>query len=656
MAYELDDDFIRGGKVRQYEGTRYDDVDYNTAMLGGSGAIAGELALIAKMSGSKAARDVAFGAKVYDASKLGIREQRKIIADIIARNGGSSGNIPIGSPDWAEFVDASQLEELHKQNSVRAGKIAGRSRTLNKVLNGDLLGGAGSKIGAKVASIPLIGKASSAMSKMGPKGKMIAAGLMATGAGMAGSAAVTDSDDEMRQKVYNKLRYGHYETDEQLRKRRTLTETGNIGESGLSEEEFENYWQKNKEAFGREYGGYGNAVNIGSQILAGVANPFAGLLGSVGADGAINSVEDKFNMSMADSLASQAQGRRVRYNADTLYGDKFAAGLLGEYLPLENMMGVDNNVRQVTKPYVDPATAAAQQKAKMAYDADSDKDMWGTAFRPNAARDGGQRWFQDVNELVSSGRDTPEDNELRRDALRGIMHAQGLITDREFYAGMPKGAINTAGATPAGATPAGAVTPQAATPAGVIQNAQSNLSDVRNPMSQNINVPPPTNPQDAENLMRTRAIMSGEANVAGAIGQSQAAYMNSRGMLTAKQQDNAVSDWRKSYWESRGLKGFNYTPPPKPAQPVQPASPTVGPSTLPSERRVVNTPLGPFGGSSVPQSQNDPYGSSVPLSPIPPIPDRKPVNYMRPATPTPSPFRPTSTPPDYRFRAGTTPY
>ena len=568
--------------------------------------------------------------------------------------------IPTGSkfyPQWKAALDA--------ENAAKAiiAKNSGTARgILGKIGSTSLLGG-------KLTGA--LGKVSGVLAKGGKWGK-VGAGILTAGAAYGAGKVINDDGDEMKQKVYNKLRYGHYETNEQLAKRGTLTETGNIGENGFSDEEFENYYKTNKEAFGRQYGGWGNEVQLGSQLIAGAYNPIAGFFGGLGQDRMVNSAEDKFNMSMADSLASQAQGRRVRNNADNLYGDKFAQGLMGGYLPMENMAGVNGGrPPQVTKPYVDPATAAAQQKAKIAYDADFEKDQWGTAFRPNAARDGGQKWFQDVKELVGSGRDTPEDNELRRDALRGIMHQQGLITDEDFYRDLPAGAIRPAGATPASATPASAITPQATTPAGVVQNAQSGLSDVRNPMSQNINIPPPTNPQDAENLMRTRAIMSGETNVAGAIGQSQAAYMNGRGMLTAKQQDNAVSDWRKSYWESRGVRGYNYTPPPKPAQPPQP---TVGPSTLPSNQMVNSTPLGPFGGRSNRYNdtsqydfdmsgvtrEDEPFGSPVPLSPMRPLPDRRPPPPLfNPAAPAPlSPMRPDPTrrAPDYRFRAGSTPY
>jgi hypothetical protein len=557
-------------------------------------------------------------------------------------------------PQWKAALDA--------QNAAKAiiTKNSGTARgILGKI-------GATSLLGKNLTGA--LGKASGVLAKTGKWGK-VGAGVLSAGAAYGANKAINDDDDEMRQKVYNKLRYGHYETNSELGKRKTLTETGNIGEGGLSEEEFDKYYKDNKDAFGRQYGGLGNVVHLGSQIGASLYNPIAGFLGGLNQDRMVNSAEDKFNMSMADSLASQAQGRRVINNANNLYGDEFATGLLGGYKPLENMMGVDGEgPRQVIKPYVDPATAAAQQKAKIAYDADSDRDMWGTAFRPNAARDGGRRWFQDVNELVSSGRDNPEDNELRRDALRGIMHSQGLISDEAFYGDLPKGAIN-----PAGANPAGAITPQATVPAGVVQNAQSNLSNVGRPMSQNINIPPPTNPQDAESLMRTRSIMSGETNVAGAVGQSQAAYMNNRGMLTSNQQNNAVSDWRKSYWEGRGVRGFDYTPPPKPAQPAQSAAPIVGPSTLPSNQMVNSTPIGPFGGSrnrfndtsgydfdmSGVERHDMPAGSPVPLSPMRPTPDRRPpspFNFAEPVPP-PSPMRPNPTQSPYgRFRAGSTPY
>ena len=565
-------------------------------------------------------------------------------------------------PQWKAALDA--------QNAAKAEiiKVNIPSRTLGNVGKFDLTGGIGPKIQAKItpAFVSKFAKNSPKIASWGATGLK---GGVAVGAGMALDSAINDSGDERRQKVYNKLRYGHFETDEQLAKRGTLTETGNIGESGLSDEEFDKYYKENAEAFGRQYGGWGNEVNMGANILAGLASAGAGFLGAPMSGKMIGGAEDVFNMSMADSLASQVQGRRVINNANNLYGEKFATGLTGGYKPLENMMGVDKKGGQRIRPYVDPAIAAAQQKAKIAYDADFEKDQWGTAFRPNAARDGGQKWFQDVKELVGSGRDTPEDNEYLRDALRGIMHQQGLITDEDFYADMPAGAIK-----PAGATPAGAITPQATTPAGVVQNAQSGLSDVRNPMSQNINIPPPTNPQDAENLMRTRAIMSGETNVAGAIGQSQAAYMNGRGMLTAKQQDNAVSDWRKSYWESRGVRGYNYTPQAKPEQPAQPPQPTVGPSTLPSNQMVNSTPLGPFGGRSNRYNdtsqydfdmsgvtrEDEPFGSPVPLSPMRPLPDRRPPPPLfNPAAPAPlSPMRPDPTrrAPDYRFRAGSTPY
>lgn len=371
----------------------------------------------------------------------------------------------------------------------------------------------------------MLGKATGGRLGVGTAGALRGLGTFAL-ANWAMQKGLTTSETERLQKLMNGLKYGHAVSNEALAKMPSVKETGLIGESGLSEEEVADYFHKNKGIWDSQMGGWYNTIKNAGQGIAGLFSP-AGALASSGLQMKLEEgANDDWFKAMAGSLESQGKTRMWRNEQDKALGEDFARGLYGEHRALQNMQDIGGNA---SGPKVIPynQNADAERQKAIAYGLNSDKVGSASAMvGANAAREGGQRWYSDVQEQASKLSNPDDQRKLRL----GMMYQQGLISQDDYMQqahGMTAQQYLQQGSTPATqATPA--TTKQPTVQQGVAQNASGPTTEVNPNLIRMPNQPSASGQAGMEEAMRMRAIASGQHNVEGAIGQSQLAYMRAQ--------------------------------------------------------------------------------------------------------------------------------
>lgn len=371
----------------------------------------------------------------------------------------------------------------------------------------------------------MLGKATGGRLGVGTAGALRGLGTFAL-ANWAMQKGLTTSETERLQKLMNGLKYGHAVSNEALAKMPSVKETGLIGESGLSEEEVADYFHKNKGIWDSQMGGWYNTIKNAGQGIAGLFSP-AGALASSGLQMKLEEgANDDWFKAMAGSLESQGKTRMWRNEQDKALGEDFARGLYGEHRALQNMQDIGGNASGPKVIPYNPNADAERQKA-IAYGLNSDKVGSASAMvGANAAREGGQRWYSDVQEQASKLSNPDDQRKLRL----GMMYQQGLISQDDYMQqahGMTAQQYLQQSSTPATqATPA--TTKQPTVQQGVAQNASGPTAEVNPNLIRMPNQPSASGQAGMEEAMRMKAIASGQHNVEGAIGQSQLAYMRAQ--------------------------------------------------------------------------------------------------------------------------------